>query len=33
MIGTKMVHVCEGVVTYLVEWAMIVTLLCASWLV
>ena len=33
MIGTKMVHVCEGVVRYPVGWVKMVTLLCASWLV
>ena len=33
MIGTKMVHICEGAVRYPVEWVKMVTLLCASWLV
>ena len=33
MIGTKMVHVCEGAVRYAVRWVKMVTLLYASWLV
>ena len=33
MIGTKMVHVCEGAMWYPVGWVKMVTLLCASWLV
>ena len=28
MVGTKMVHVCEGAVRYPVEWSKFETLLC-----
>ena len=28
MIGTNMVHVCEGAVRYPVEWSQVETLLC-----